>query len=515
MSSLRARRLCLALSIALMWASVSMANGWQLFKDGVPVGVVPVREDGDETYAAIGEMARFLGFSAKKLNDGLLVNKGAVSLQVIPNAAAVWLGYEILPLKRQAFIDGGRWWMDVDSSLTVMEKLLFKAGEKSSLLWRGDGSSKEPLPERSPEPPSPDPISVSVPGEPSPAPILPATPVLATSFTVRWGVHEDRIRLVVESEGPIPFRSIEDGVELTFPNRQEIGGSPDPSIDLQTKEIDGKWILSVVAKGWSPKIFELPSPHRVVADFLRPVAETMPSEPVTPQPVVAKAPPGKRGRPLVVVDAGHGGKDPGAVANGYREKELALQIAGRLVKNIQALGMDARLTREDDRYLLLKTRTELANKWDADAFVSIHLNALPKGRHAKGVEIYIMALPTDKDAMELAKIENAELMEGSVGQGDDKTSLLLSILGDMQQNNKIQESTRFAEALFASGESGRLPMRRVAQAPFFVLRGAAMPAVLVETGFISEKSEAKMLADPGYQERLAKSLAQGIAKYLK
>jgi N-acetylmuramoyl-L-alanine amidase len=177
--------------------------------------------------------------------------------------------------------------------------------------------------------------------------------------------------------------------------------------------------------------------------------------------------------------------------------------------------MDARLTRDDDRYLKLNTRTTLANRWDADAFVSVHLNALPKGRHAKGVEIYIMALPTDKDAMALAKIENAEIVNGSNGNGGDKTDILLSILGDMQQNNKIQESTSFAEALFASGKGGGLPMRRVAQAPFYVLRGAAMPAVLVETGFISEKSEARLLANPSYQEKLAKALAKGIAAYLK
>lgn len=503
MRSLPAHRLLLTVAAVLAFASASQASGWRLLRDGKPLSVISVRKDGDGVYAAIGEMARLLGFSACRLNDGLLIQRGAARLQVIPNAAAVWLGYEIIPLKKKAFMDGGRWWMDAPSAVMIMEKLLSKAGEPSSLSWDKEGESEPP------------PVPVLEENLPEPAAEGPPA-----SFSARWGVHDDRIRLVVQSEGPIPVRPMNDGVELTFPGPQKIDLSPDPAISLRAANSGGKWVLSVFAGGWTVKVFELSSPHRVVADFFRPAG--VPPEPTVtkiepePRPKPEKKPePLRKPRPLVVVDAGHGGKDPGAAGSGYREKDLALQIARRLAKNVKALGLDAKLTREDDRYLLLKARTELANKWDADAFVSIHLNALPKGRHAKGVEIYIMALPTDKDAMELAKIENAELVEGAADKEDEKTNLLLSILGDMQQNNKITESTLFAEAIFTAGKKGGLPMRRVAQAPFFVLRGAAMPAVLVETGFISEKSEVKMLADPGYQERLAKSLAQGIVKYLK
>ncbi len=196
---------------------------------------------------------------------------------------------------------------------------------------------------------------------------------------------------------------------------------------------------------------------------------------------------------------------------------LALQIANRLAEEVRQLGMDVRMTRTGDSYPSLRERTAMANEWKADAFISVHLNALPKGRHAKGMEIYIMALPTDKDAMELAKIENAEIADGTNGvtQDDQQTEMLLSILGNLQQNAKIIESTSFAEVLFDAGQKAGLNMRRVAQAPFWVLRGAAMPAVLIETGFITEASEAKMLADPAYQAKMAKALAQGVAKFLQ
>lgn len=516
MSLWRGRDLLLAFLLLAFLPVVACSEDWRLLRDGAPVGGVQITEKGGDTYVAVGEMARLLGYSAKSLNDGLLINKGPTNLQIIPNAAAVWLGYDIIPLMRKAFVSDGRWWMDSESALVVMEKLLAKSGDGAKLLWRGLGSGAGQVEMPATQEPPVQQLKPAQPIQvvPDVAPVFEATQSEEASF--RWGVHEDRVRLVVETSQKVPLRPTPDGLELSFGSKPQVASSPDPSVLVKVKAYGKGWTVVVEAPGWDKNSFELSDPHRIVADFMRPnSAPPVTSTPTVVVPSVPKPAPAGKKRPLVVVDPGHGGKDPGAVAHGYREKDLALKISQRLVKNLQALGLDAKLTRADDRYLLLRTRTELANQWDADAFVSVHLNALPKGRHAKGVEIYLMALPTDKDAMALAKIENAELAEGSNGQGDDKTSLLLSILGDMQQNNKIQESTKFAEAIFSSGQSGKLPMRRVAQAPFFVLRGAAMPAVLIETGFISESSEARMLADPSYQERLAKSLAKGIKEYLK
>ena len=128
-----------------------------------------------------------------------------------------------------------------------------------------------------------------------------------------------------------------------------------------------------------------------------------------------------------------------------------------------------------------------------------------------------MALPTDKDAMALAKIENAEIAEGGAKtrtKSDKRTEMLLEILGNMQQNQKISESTVLAEDLFKAGQDAGLDMKRVAQAPFWVLRGAAMPAVLVETGFITELAEVRRLAQPAYQQRMAEAFASGIVSFI-
>nr|MBQ6739278.1 N-acetylmuramoyl-L-alanine amidase [Synergistaceae bacterium] len=227
----------------------------------------------------------------------------------------------------------------------------------------------------------------------------------------------------------------------------------------------------------------------------------------------------RRAKKIVVVDPGHGGKDPGTAANGVTEKNVNLAVGLLLERELKSMGFDVVMTRRTDVYLKLQERTDIANKAKADVFVSVHVNALPSAKKTSGFEIYIMALPTDKDALNLAKIENREYVEGKANNNsaevDKRTELLLRILGDMQQNNKINESTELAEALFKAGNSSSLPMKRVAQAPFFVLRGAGMPAVLLETGFVTNETEAKLLAHPGYQERIAKAMAAGVADYLQ
>ena len=309
----------------------------------------------------------------------------------------------------------------------------------------------------------------------------------------------------------------------------------------------------------------LTSPKRIVFDFFFPqsvtIAQTEPEQPKTVQPTpaqpaiqtpkkdsVKRADPiiiinnnnaGNRpniavniparsitipavtalgGRKVIVIDPGHGGKDPGAAANGVTEKNVNLAIGLELERALTAQGFRVIMTRRTDVYLQLQERTDIANNADADLFVSVHVNALPSKTSMTGFEIYIMALPTDKDAMNLAKIENREYVEGKgydVENVDRRTELLLRILGDMQQNNKISESTDFAAALYNAGARNGLPMRRVAQAPFFVLRGAGMPAVLLETGFVTNAAESQRLNAPEYQLKIAQAMAAGITSYLK
>ena len=224
-------------------------------------------------------------------------------------------------------------------------------------------------------------------------------------------------------------------------------------------------------------------------------------------------------RPVVVIDAGHGGHDPGAVANGIREKDINLRAALQMGKMLEENGIDVRYTRKTDVYLKLAERTAFANDNKANVFVSIHCNAMPKGKNAAGLEFYIMAPPSDKDAMQLAIYENKEISGGAetsqdIQRADQKTRLLLKILGDMQQNDKINESTTLTEVLHRSANSSGLPMRKVRQAPFYVLRGAGMPSVLIEMGYLTDRSEARKLNTAEYREALCRSFANGIVTYI-
>ena len=260
-----------------------------------------------------------------------------------------------------------------------------------------------------------------------------------------------------------------------------------------------------------PTVFEPETPRR-----RSPAVTTLPSTITIPDiPASALK---LKGRKTVVVDPGHGGKDPGASDNGVIEKNVNLAVGLELEKVLSAKGYRVVMTRNTDIYLTLQERTDIANREEADLFVSVHVNALPSKKSLAGFEIYIMALPTDKDAMELAKVENREYVEGKgmdVANVDRRTEMLLKILGDMQQNNKISESTDFAAALYNAGAVNGLPMRRIAQAPFFVLRGAGMPAVLLEVGFLTNSAEAQNLVNPVYQQRIAQAMAAGIVNYLK
>lgn len=247
----------------------------------------------------------------------------------------------------------------------------------------------------------------------------------------------------------------------------------------------------------------------------RKAAEMTPPSSIT----IPTTPAGTRSaRKTIVIDPGHGGKDPGASANGVVEKNVTLAIGLELQSILTARGYRVVMTRNSDTYPTLQDRTDLANRVNADLFVSVHVNALPSKKSMTGFEIYIMALPTDKDAMNLAKIENREYIEGKgmdTANVDRRTEMLLKILGDMQQNNKISESTDFAAALYNAGAINGLPMRRIAQAPFFVLRGAGMPAVLLETGFVTNAVEAQKLATRDYQQKIAQAMASGIMNYLR
>lgn len=285
----------------------------------------------------------------------------------------------------------------------------------------------------------------------------------------------------------------------------------DPAQTETAKKVEVKKKTSKTSKAEQKKVKAELKPEPKA-----PVSEKEEEKIVTPLPVTL---PPRNERPIVVIDAGHGGRDPGAVANGLREKDINLKAALQLGKMLEREGVDVRYTRKTDVYLKLAQRAAFANDNNANVFISIHCNALPKGKKASGLEFYIMAPPSDKDAMRLAIYENKEISAGAetpkdVERADQKTRLLLKILGDMQQNDKINESTSLTEVLHKYAQSSGLQVRKVRQAPFYVLRGAGMPSVLIEMGYLTDRAEAKKLNTLKYREILCKSFTRGIVTYV-
>ena len=219
---------------------------------------------------------------------------------------------------------------------------------------------------------------------------------------------------------------------------------------------------------------------------------------------------------LIVVDAGHGGKDQGAKsASGIHEKNVNLAIA-RHVKTILVNRFKYRvvMTRKDDTFIPLKERSEIANNRNADLFVSIHANAA-KRKSAHGIETYFLGTTHNDDALAVAARENGELVQ-SVKDGQ-----VQEILASLITTTKINDSSRLAgtvqENLFRSTRKKFRALKNlgVKEGPFYVLHGADMPSILVEVGFLTNRKESRMLSKPDYLYRLASSIAEGIHKYLQ
>jgi len=216
----------------------------------------------------------------------------------------------------------------------------------------------------------------------------------------------------------------------------------------------------------------------------------------------------------IVLDPGHGGKDPGASAFGMNEKDIVLQVAKKLAAKLKKdLGYEVILTRNNDTFISLEQRTAIANTNGADLFISLHLNAHPSAK-IYGFETYYLSLSSDSEAIRVAALENAT----STHQLSD----LQNILADIMKNSKIDESSRLAQqvqdALF-SGLTDRKYLQvknlGVKKAPFYVLIGAEMPAILIEMAFISNKTDATQVKKEGYQDALAAEIVHGLQCYIR
>lgn len=300
-------------------------------------------------------------------------------------------------------------------------------------------------------------------------------------------------------------------VELTGDRLQPVSAPPPPSgalvseVGISADGIDIRHETETVVES-----YELETPYRLVFDLYKGATPS-----AAPRPGGSRLPPRVRDLPgihTIVLDPGHGGPNSGAISsNGLAEKDITLPIAIRLKAALEsAMPVRVILTRDRDAELELDARAAIANQNKADLFISLHVNS-SYGRTAHGAETFFLSLQASDDiAAEIAAMENAS----SGGSTESPLDDLDLILWDLAQSHHLSESQRFAR--FVQEElNGALGLtdRGVKQAPFRVLRGAAMPAVLVELGFLSNPSEERKLEDSAYRTQLVDALVRATLRY--
>lgn len=342
---------------------------------------------------------------------------------------------------------------------------------------------------------------------------------------VRAWLAPDNTRLVFDLSGPVEHRLF----TLSGPDRVVIDidkarlqasldslgleGSPVSQIRHSARG-NGLRIVLDLKNDVRPKSFDLkPNEqygHRLVVDL------AMREEAIVTKTVVPV--PGEEGKRdvVVVIDAGHGGEDPGAIGpGGVREKDVVLKIAQELKRLIDSeKGYRAVLTRTSDYYISLRGRTGKARKSNADLFVSIHADAF-KDPRARGASVWVLSGrgATSEMGRWLAQRENSADLIGGVGSLSlgDKDDVLASVLLDMSMNASRKDSHKVASRIHANMSSfARMHKKHVEQAGFVVLKSPDIPSILVETGFISNPEEARKLKTASYQRQMAQSIYRGI-----
>jgi len=323
----------------------------------------------------------------------------------------------------------------------------------------------------------------------------------------------DTVRVVLDIESidnykifslPDPFRVVIDVRGKGEPPKKQI--QPNTVVKIQNKH-------EVAKKNTEEIVTSLPvlKAHKKIAVGRKHTAKKTKTAPDT-HPLSLAQQLGL-GVKKIVIDPGHGGKDPGAMAFGLKEKDIVLRIAKKLAPVLQKeLHCEVLLTRDDDSFIPLEERTAIANTQNADLFVSLHINAHPSAK-VHGLETYYLNLSTNAEAMRVAARENAT----STHQMSD----LQDILSDIMKNSKINESSRLAQqvhnAILSEAKNmGYADIKNlgVKQAPFYVLIGAQMPAILIEIAFISNENDVKNLQDPTFVKMLIQEITDGIRAYV-
>ncbi len=370
--------------------------------------------------------------------------------------------------------------------------------------------------------------------------ILPWSVSAAQIRNARLWNSADKVRLVLDLSGPVHYKTF----SLSAPERLIIDlssarlGSDFSQLNLANTPIRairsgpfGQGDTRIVLDLTQPlqlNSFLLPPQdgqgHRLVLDLSAPGKAALPIAAASAALAKPEAAPGKphpKRDIMVVVDPGHGGKDPGAVgAKGEREKDVVLAIARLLAKRLKReKGFDVKLVRNDDFFVPLRKRVEIARKHQADLFISVHADAAPR-LTASGASVYALSEggATSATARLMAQRENgADLLGASTLLNlKDKDPMLAGVIVDMSMNATIAASLQLGSTVLDS-LSGvtTLHQKRVEQAGFAVLKSPDVPSILVETGFISNSRDSQRLVTARHQQAIADGLFNGLQRYFE
>ena len=373
--------------------------------------------------------------------------------------------------------------------------------------------------------------------------VLPLGAYAAQIRNARLWRTDDKLRLVLDLSGPVQYKTFAlgapdrliidiSGARLTGDFSQlALANTPIKSIRSghYGQGDDTRIVLDLTAPVQLNSFLLGPEGsqgHRLVLDLgaalhtpVQLAAVGAPPPAPQPSPLLDKAHP-KRDV-MVVIDPGHGGKDPGAVgAKGEREKDVVLSIAQLLAKRIKReKGFDVRLVRNDDFFVPLRKRVDVAHKYNADIFISIHADAAPR-LTASGASVYALSEggATSATARFMAQRENGADLLGATSLLNlkDKDPMLAGVILDMSMNATIAASLQLGNTILGSlADITTLHQKRVEQAGFAVLKSPDVPSILVETGFISNVRDSQRLVTARHQQAVADGLFAGLQRYFQ
>ncbi|KRP60224.1 N-acetylmuramoyl-L-alanine amidase [Pseudomonas orientalis] len=371
----------------------------------------------------------------------------------------------------------------------------------------------------------------------SPLFALPAGAYATQIRNARLWRSDDKLRLVFDLSGPVQYKTF----SLTAPERLIIDLSgAGLSGDFSQLALKNSGITSIRSGHFGTNdtriVLDLAAPmqlnsfllppqegqgHRLVLDLTR--ATSAPRQ-IAAEPAPLIAPVDKthpRRDIIVVVDPGHGGKDPGAIGSkGQREKDVVLSIAQLLAKRLKReKGFDVKLVRNDDFFVPLRKRVDIARQHKADMFISVHADAAPR-LTASGASVYALSEggATSATARFMAQRENGADLLGATTLLNlkDKDPMLAGVILDMSMNATIASSLQLGSSVLGSLQNiTSLHQKRVEQAGFAVLKSPDVPSILVETGFISNTQDAQRLVTARHQQAVADGLFDGLKKYFE